>query len=177
MILKLGARCRCKSEIVGSLHGVSVEPQERIVLQLIIEQPQASPLVRVRLPFGRVDLADADQISIAMIGADFRTLPEYGGSASKTPRRPARGARSDGPDERILTARTRVECRDGLVGNLSHLLVDPRTGDITGLAFPFGVHFQRNVQVPSSQVSSVSADVIELHFDMDEIESLPTLRT
>lgn len=173
----LGSRCRCQAEMVGTLHAVSIEPRERIVLQLVVEQPQASPLVRVRVPFGKIATADPDQVSIAMSAADFRALPEFGGSASRTPRRPARGGgRGELPDERIVTARTRIECRDGLVGNLTHLLVDPRSGDLTGLAFPFGVHFQRNLQVGFDKVADLGSDVIELSIDMDELEGMPTLR-
>ena len=176
MILALGSRCRCHAEMVGTLHGVAVEPVEKIVLQLVIEQPQASPLVRVRVPFGRIVTADVDQVSISMSPAEFRTLPQVGPPTSRTPRRPSRGGRGDDTEERILTSRTRIECRDGLVGTLSHLLADPRTGDLMGFAFPFGVHFQRNIQVGFDQVSDLGSEVLRLRFDMNEIETFPTLR-
>ena len=76
----------------------------------------------------------------------------------------------------MLGPRTRIECRDGLVGNLTHLLADPRTGDLLGLAFPFGVHFQRSIQVGFDQVVDIGTDSIVLRFDMNELEAFPTLR-
>lgn len=177
MILKLGARCRCHAENVGVLHAVAVEPQERIVLQLVVEQPQATPLVRVRVPFGRIDFADADGVSLAMSAADFRALPQHGAPTSRTPRRSSsKGGRATDIDERLLTARTKIECRNGYLGTLTHLLVDPRSGDLTGLAFPFGLHFARNVNVGIDQLVEIGADEIALKFDMDDLEAFPTLR-
>ncbi len=181
MILKFGARCRCRSEIVGTLRGVLVEPRERLVLALVVEQPQAEPLVRIRVPFLRVDAADPDQIALGLSAADFRELPEHDGSASRTPRRPpGRGARGAGPsagDERLLTARTRIECRDGAdAGTLGCLIVDPRSGDISGFAFPFGVTVMRDLQVGADQIAEVQGDRIVLEFDEEAMQELPTLR-
>lgn len=177
MILKFGARCRSRSEVVGSLHGVAIEPAEKLVLQIIVEQPQATPLVRIKVPFGRVDSADADQVSLGMSPADFRALPQHGVEASRTVRRPVRGStRGNAHDERVLTARTRIECRDGEVGSLGMLLADPRTGDLQGFTFAFGLQVMRDVHVGVDQIVDFRPDRIVVKFDMDELEHFPSLR-
>ena len=86
------------------------------------------------------------------------------------------GGRGDQMDERLLNSRTRIECRDGLVGTLSHLMADARSGDLLGFAFPFGVHFQRSIHVGFEHVADIGNDSLELKFDMDELEAFPTLR-
>ena len=178
MIFKFGARCRCQTEHVGALRGIVVEPTEKLVLGLIVEQPQAEPLVRVRVPFLRVDAADGDQIALALSAADFRQLPEHDGSASRTPRRQnTRGSRTSTAAERILTSRTRIECRDGAdVGSLGCLLVDARSGDVTGFAFPFGVTVMRDLLVSADQIAEMADGRLVLELDAEALAELPTLR-
>lgn len=178
MILKFGARCRCRSEMVGALHAVIVEPAEKLVLQIVVEQPQATPLVRVRVPFGRIEAADADHVALGMSAADFRLLPQHGAETSRTPRRPARGpARSLETEERTLTARTRVECRDGEVGTLGALTLDPRSGDLLGFGFAFGIQITRDIAVGVEHVGEIRDDRLVLRFDMGDLEEFPTLRS
>ena len=84
--------------------------------------------------------------------------------------------RGEEPNERSLTARTRIECRDGEVGHLSAVQADPRSGDLQAITLPFGMPLTREVLIPWDQVSSVHDDRVELHLDMDALADFPTLR-
>jgi hypothetical protein len=112
-----------------------------------------------------------------MGAADFRQLPQHGAETSRTPRRPQRGpSRTIETEERLLTARTRIECRDGEVGTLGLVALDPRSGDLQGIAFPFGLQITRDVSVGIEHVTEIREGAIVLRFDMDELDQFPTLR-
>ena len=181
MLFKFGAPCRSRAEWVGNLHALIVEPTEKLLLGLLVEEPRATPLIRVRVPFGKVDHADSEQVSLTISPADFKLLPAERAGGMEA--RPARGGasatrkrRGDEPSEKLLTARTRIECRDGEVGSLSAIQVDPRTGDLQAVTLPFGMPVTREVLIPFDHVATTLDDRVELHLDMDSLADFPTLR-
>jgi sporulation protein YlmC with PRC-barrel domain len=179
MLLRFGAPCRNRSNRLGTLHGVAVEPAEKLLLRIIVEEPQAEPLVRVRVPFGRVDQADSDQIVISVTPEEMQQLPPHDPEGLRSKRRPGgRRRRGDEPVERVLTGRTKVQCRDGgEVGALASVTVDSRTGDLESFSFPFGMPMTREISVPADQIAEVRDDRLVLKFDMDSLQEYPTLRT
>lgn len=178
MLLKFGTPCRSRSDRLGTLHGVTLEPNEKLLLRVIVEEPQADPLVRIRVPFGRVDQADVDQIVLSVTLQEMQALPQHDPEGLRSKRRPGgRRRRGDEPVERVLTTSTRVQCRDGgEVGSLSSISVDSRTGDLESFTFPFGMPLTREIQIPADQVSEIRDDRIVLKFDAESLQEYPTLR-
>ena len=168
MLLRFGTICRSRGEALGTLHGLTVEPSERLLLRVIIEEPQADPLVRTRIPFGRIDHGDRDQIVVGMPAAEFRALstrdPVQGRSAG-----PGRRRRGDEPSEVLLTARARVECRDGEVGNLTGLVVDARTGDVEAIVVPMGMPVTRDLFIGADQMADLRDERVGLKCDLNDL--------
>ena len=178
MLLKFGTPCRSRGELLGTLWGVTVEPGERLLLRLVVEEPQAEPLVRVRVPFSRIEHADGDQVALSMTAAEVRACPHHETESLRGGRRkPGRRRRGEEPPERLLTARARVLCRDDEVGQLVALTVDSRTGDIEDLGFPFGVPITREVVVAASHVEEIRDDRVVLKISMDDLGEFPSRRT
>ena len=178
MLLKFATACRSRSQWLGSLHGLAVEPAEKLLLKVIVEGAQAEPLVRVRVAFGRIDQADADQIVLGMSAEEFQALAQAEADGAARRRGPAgRRRRGDEPSERILTARSKVECRDGEAGSLAGVVVDSRTGDLEGIVLPMGMPMTRDVLVPADNLAEIRDDRVVLKFDLDDLAGMPTLRT
>jgi len=179
MLLKFATRVRSRAEWLGSLTGVVIEPNDRILLRVVVEEPKASPLVHVGVPFGHVDAADASQVVLSISPAEFKKLPtvDRDGAAQARRRLPSsRSRRSDEATERMITARSRVTCRDGEVGTVSAIQVDGRTGDLQAFTFAFGMPLTREVLVGFERVERIESDGLELGIDMDDLAEFPTLR-
>jgi hypothetical protein len=179
VLLKFATRVRSRADWLGTLVGVVIEPNDRILLRVLIEQPRASPLVHVGVPFGHLEAADASQVVLSISPAEFKRLPvvDRDGGVQVRRRSPsARGRRGDEATERLITARSRVTCRDGEVGTVSALQVDARTGDLQAFTFAFGMPLTREVLVGFERVERVENDGLELGIDMDDLAEFPTLR-
>jgi hypothetical protein len=176
MLLKFGAACRSRARLLGKLHGLAVEPAERLLLKIVIEEPQAEPLVRVRIPFGRLDQADADQVVLGLSGVEYEGLAKAEAEAAARRRSGGRRRRGDEPLEQVLTARTKIECRDGEIGQLVGIVVDPRSGEFESIILPMGVHVLRDVIVPAKEISGLLDDRVTLHCDMNDLAEHPSLR-
>jgi sporulation protein YlmC with PRC-barrel domain len=180
MILRFGAPCRSRGERLGTLWGVSVEPSEKLLLRVIVEEPQAEPLVRVRVPFNRVEQADADQVVLGVSAAEMKSFPpmEADARGSNARRRASRRRRGDEPAERVLSARARIVSREGNeVGSLSALSVDARTGDLEDLSFPFGMPLTREVVIPAQHVDELREDRIALKVGVEELAHFSSRHT
>lgn len=178
MLLKFGTHCRSRGERLGTLWALSVEPSEKLLLRAIIEEPQGEPLVRRLVPFSRLDQADDEQVVVGMTRDEFQALPCHdpgGGRGGR--KRSGRRRRGDEPVTRVVTARTRVACRDGEVGSLDALSVDPRTGDLTDLSFEFGHPTTRDLAVAIQHVEEVRDELISLALSMDDLADFPSRRT
>lgn len=178
MLLKFGAACRSQARFLGKLHGLAMEPTEKLLLKVVVEEPQAEPVVRVRVPFGRVDQADADQVALGLTGTEYDALAK--GEAEAAERRRAgtggRRRRGEEPPEHVLTARTKVECRDGEIGNLSGIVIDPRSGELESIVVPMGVHVTREVAIAAKEVLEIRGEMISLQCDMNDLADYPSLR-
>lgn len=168
MLLRFGTICRSRGEGLGTLHGVTVEPSEKLLLNVIVEEPQAAPLVRTRIPFGRIDHADRDQVAVGMPAAEFRALgvrdPTVGRAGGQGRRR-----RGDEPTGILLTARTRIECRDGEVGRLAAIVVDSRTGDVEAIVVPVGMPLTRDLVIGVEHVSDLRDDRLGLDCNLNDL--------
>jgi hypothetical protein len=176
MLLKFGTPCRSRGQILGHLWGLSIEPGERLLLRLIVEEPQSEPLVRVQVPFGRLDQADADSVALGLAAEEFQSLPQFEGPGGRSRRRSGRRRRGEEPAFKTLTTSTRIACRDGQVGTLNGLGVDARTGDIVDVAFAFGVSTTRELAIGIDQVEEISEETIQLRLNMDDLAEHPSRR-
>lgn len=160
-----------------------MEASEKLLLKLVIEEPQAEPLVRVRVPFGRIDLADADQVVLGLSESEYDALAKAEAEAAARRRGAAGGGtglrrrRGEEPVEQLLTSRTKVECRDGEIGSLVAIVLDPRSGELVSIIVPMGVHVMRDVIVPAREVTGMTSEVVTLVCDMNDLAELPSLRS
>ncbi|MEM7248507.1 MAG: hypothetical protein AAF533_24455 [Acidobacteriota bacterium] len=172
MLLKFGTNCRGGEHELGTLWGVTVEPKERLFLRAVVEQPQADPLVRAKVPFGRVDRANDEQVVLSCSPEELGTMPRHDEPAADAQRkRSRRRRRGEEIDERVLTKTTKVVCRDGEVGQLMSITVDARSGDLEDLSFEGGVTTPREVVVPASMATEWSEETVQLDCSRDDLES------
>ena len=176
MLFKFGTRCRSGGTNVGNLWGLSIEPAERILLRAVVEEPQSEPLVRIQVPFGRVDNSDADVVSLGMSPDEFKQLPPLDQPGRGSRRRSGRRRRGEEPMFRTLTTGTRVACRDGQVGTLDAVSVDSRTGDLTDLSFDIGVTTTREIVVAFEHVEEIGEEEIVLRLNRDDLQEFPSRR-
>lgn len=170
MQLKFGTLCRSRGEEVGTLWGVSIEPRERLLLRVIIERPQAHPLVRVKVPFASIARADADQLVLAVSAAQLEGLPALVRESGEDARRARRRRRGDEVLEKVLTRQTQVFCRDGEAGVLSGISVDDRSGDVEELFFEVGAMTERTVTVRCSELEDFEDGRLNLKLERDDLE-------
>lgn len=175
MIFKFGTPCRSRGTHLGNLWGLSIEPSEKILLRAIIEEPQSEPLVRLQVPFGRVDHADADSVVLGISVDEFKQLPEFD-LGGRTRRRSGRRRRGEEPLFRTLTTSTRLACRDGEVGTIDSIGIDSRTGDLSEVSFQMGVTTTREVVIGFEHVDEIGDEVIELRLNRDDLQGFPTRR-
>ena len=175
MLLRFGAACRSRGQRLGTVWGACLEPSEKILLRLVVEEPQAEPLVRVKVPFNRIQTADSEQVALDISAEDFRACPPHG-PAGDAGRRVSRRRRGDEPVERVLTARTRLHCRDGEVGTLVALGLDPRSGDLLDVSVAFGMPLTRELVIGAEHVEEIRDDHVVLGIHRDELEAFPTRR-
>ena len=172
MQLKFGTMCRHRGEELGTLWGVAVEPRERLLLRIIIERPQAEPLVRVKVPFASIARADADQLVLTISAAQLEGLPAIVRESGEEGPRSRRRRRGDGVLEKILTRQTRVHCRDGEAGPLSSITIDERSGDVEEFAFEFGALTERLVTVEAKTVDDLDELRVNLKLERDDLAEL-----
>lgn len=173
MHLKFGTLCRSRGEELGTLWGLAIEPRERLFLRAILERPQADPLVRVKVPFASLARADDEQVVLELSAAELDRMPAHesddGDDASRRSRRRRRG---DEVLEKVLTARTRVHCRDGEAGPLVGLGLDERSGDIEDIALEVGATTPRVIRVKVQDVEQIEDGRIELGLNRDDLAEL-----
>lgn len=178
MLLKFGTPCRSRGEHLGTLWGVTVEAGERLLLRVIVEEPQATPLARVRVPFGRLEVADSDHVVLALSEQEFRALPPHEGDGARrrAPAASGRRRRAEEAAERVLTASARVHCREGEVGMLSAVSVDSRSGDLEDISFSMGMPLTREVVIPAQHVEEIRDDRVQLSLGMNDLAEFPSRR-
>ena len=176
MLLRFGATCRSRGQRLGTLWGACFEPSEKLLLRVIVEEPQAEPLVRVKVPFSKLLAADGDQVALDISAEELRTSPAHGAPLADVDKRRARRRRGDEPIERILSARTRLHCRDGEVGTLTGLSVDARSGDLLDLSLAFGMPLTRELVIGAEHVEDLRDDQVDLGINRDDLETFPTRR-
>jgi hypothetical protein len=172
MQVKFGVMCRSGGEEVGTLWGVSIEPRERLLLRIIIERPQADPLVRVKVPFASIARADADQLVLSISADQLEGLPAMVQESGDEGRRARRRRRGDEVLEKILTRQTPVFCRDGEAGPLSGVSVDERSGDVEEITFSVGVMTERLVSVRTGDIDDFDDGRLNIKLERDDLDQL-----
>ena len=80
------------------------------------------------------------------------------------------------PQETPVDRYTRVTGREGPMGRLDHVLLDPDTGDVRALALRKGHLLTKDVIVPAGWVERVGEDEIVIDADRTMLERLPEYR-
>jgi sporulation protein YlmC with PRC-barrel domain len=79
------------------------------------------------------------------------------------------------PGELAVQRGTRVEAKDGYVGNVDEFVVNPVTGHITYLVMREGhLWGAKNVLIPFSAMDDTGDDTLFLNIDKQRLKSLPT---
>lgn len=105
-------------------------------------------------PWGGMDLAPASS------GSMIVTHVDVGVSETETP----------------IGRGTRVSCRDGVVGVIDHVLIDPETETVRTLVVAKGHLLTKDVVVPAAWVEEVREDETVLATDRAMLEKLPEYR-
>jgi sporulation protein YlmC with PRC-barrel domain len=80
------------------------------------------------------------------------------------------------PGELAVRRGTKVEARDGRVGHVNELVLDPESGHISHLVMEEGhLWGKREVTVPVSAIDYLLEDTVYLKLDKSAIEQLPTV--
>ncbi len=79
------------------------------------------------------------------------------------------------PGELAISRGTRVEAKDGYIGNVDEFVVNPENGHITHLVMRKGhLWGKKDVIIPLSALGDTHDDTVFLKIDKHQIESLPT---
>lgn len=82
------------------------------------------------------------------------------------------------PEELALRHGARVEATDGYVGQVSELIIDSNTMQVTHLVVQLGHLFtERKITIPVTQVDHMDEEMIHLNLDRQSIEKLPATPT
>jgi hypothetical protein len=79
------------------------------------------------------------------------------------------------PGELAIQRGTRVEAKDGFVGNVDEFVINPITGRITYLVMREGILWgAKKVLIPLSAMDDTGDDTLFLNIDKHQMDSLPT---
>jgi sporulation protein YlmC with PRC-barrel domain len=81
------------------------------------------------------------------------------------------------PGELAVRQGTKVAARDGTLGHVGELVLNPETGHISHLVLEEGhLWAKKEVAVPVSAIDYLLEDTVYLKLDKREVESLPTVQ-
>jgi uncharacterized protein YrrD len=145
----------------------------------------------VYVPIEAIESSDDDAVHVSLTLTELEHLPpvgtdgvsadaQDGAARSTTAQRQLRptssGRMAALAGGRPLRAGQKVVARDGEVGQLDLVLVDPRTDRAAGFVVRKGVFFVRDVIVPVEWIKSVQQDRITLVASKEQLERLPEYR-
>ncbi len=196
----IGAEARCSDGDCGQVTQVVIDPVARAVTHLVVEPKHRQGLGRL-VPLDLVEDATSDEVRLTCTMEEFEKLdfaeetqflPGSGGHADYTagqalsqPYYGLSGVIGDVPqavtydslplDEVAVRRGEHVEARDGKIGVVQGLVVDPRTHHVTHVLLQEGhLWGRKQVAIPIDAVRKVDAGV-RLDITKQQVEDLPAV--
>lgn len=199
LALKLGAHVYGRNKHCGHLAKIVIEPTIWQLTDLIVENGLIFKQATV-LPIAEVADTLGQTVNLKITHEQLRELPEYQETVVNKGIADWPAVKSVGEVEYlalpvtnvpnltltrqkerigvskeslILDNQTRVECLDGYVGHLSHLIVDARDNLISDLVFCQGTLFPKHYLISSYYVDHLTEPKIVLAKTLAESDQLP----
>jgi sporulation protein YlmC with PRC-barrel domain len=200
MNIPIDAKVECRDGACGRSTNVLVNPVSLTVTHVAIEDKSLPDNPTRLVPMAYVAEVDDDLIKLNCTRADVEKLGPFivtemvQQSAPGGANRPGDGYYSpqyvfndSAYDEvemmeipegvRALHGGMHVEASDGRVGKLDELVLDSKSGAITGLVMRTGhLWGVRDVTVPVNQIGSVDGDTVYLKLDKSAVGALPAMK-
>jgi sporulation protein YlmC with PRC-barrel domain len=204
----IGAPVLVEEGEIGRLRHVVVDPGEEVVTDLIVEQgrllrrsivvpvgwvqhaDERGVLLNARLAdleelptYREVEFEEPDPAKRRVAGydsADVRYwITPYGPIVPRQPHLAQRVRLGVQDDAALIGRGARVSAAGGqALGTVDHLLVDPRTREVTHLVVHplFRLGHEDDVVVPRDQIETLGAEDVRLRVPREEVERLPRYR-
>jgi len=197
--IPIKAKVECTDGACGRSTNVVVNPVNRAVTHVAIEDKSLPDNPTRLVPMANVAGVDGDRIRLNCTKADVAKLGPFV-VADFIQQSPSGGAYSSGdgyyaqyvvddtaydevevqeiPEGELgLYGGMRVEASDGRVGKLDELVLDAKSGATTGLVMRKGhLWGARDVTVPVDQIDLVGGDTVHLKLDKSAVGALPTMK-
>jgi sporulation protein YlmC with PRC-barrel domain len=199
MQFTIGADAMCRDGGCGKVIRVVIDPLAKAVTHIVVEPEHRQGLGRL-VPLAVVHAATTDQVeldctseelaqfdqaeethflpasagSLGYVATDVLSLPYYGlGPGNISP--PLTEDRL--PLGEVAVRRDEyVRARDGAIGRVHALVIDPRDRHVTHLLLQEGhLWGKKEVAIPISAVSGIDEDGISLTLSKQEIQDLPAV--
>jgi len=199
MKIPINAKVECTDGACGKSTNVIVNPVTRTVTHVAIEDKSLPDNPTRLVPVANVAAVTEDRINLNCTRADCAKLGPFV-VADFIQESPSRGAYSSGEDyhaqyvlddtgydefdeqeipegEVGLYGGMRVEASDGRVGKVDELVLDSKSGVITGLVMRKGhLWGSRDVTVPVGQIKFVGGETVYLKLDRSAVGALPAMK-
>lgn len=189
MQIRPGAQVIAGTDLIGKVSRLVYRPESSEVVGIVV----TGWIVLghdVFVPIEAIERTEPDAVHLALSLAEVSRLPPLepgdasadvapaGGPSGRTRlvRAAASGQMPALAGGRPLRAGQKVTARDGEVGRLDLVLIDPRTDRATGFVVRKGTLLVRDVIVPIELVQEVERDRIVLNATKDEVDRLPEYR-
>jgi uncharacterized protein YrrD len=189
--------------VIGKVDRLVVSPGSGEVTGLVVRK---GLLLRrdVVIPIGAVERADENEVRVGLAAEELDALPEYreqdyvappadwrspsgqpnenlvfdlSGTRGWRDLHPAQGGQVEpAAGGRPIRAGQRVVCRDGTVGKVDLVLVDPTSRRATHIVVRRGTFVQHDIIVPVEWAREITRDEIVLDATREQIEMLPEYR-
>ncbi len=203
--IRIGSKVECPDGEAGRVVKVVLDPDHRKVSHIIIEHGLPGLSRMVVVPLSAVRRWDEDKVELEMSKLELTRLPEYYevdyvepapevsagwqafyapgqilvpaplpvGQVSGQTRRIVKGV----PGDMVTIGRgTPVECQDGRVGTVDHILIDPRTGQVVKFVVRRGRLFAHDIAIPVELASELDTTGIYVDLPASELARLPEYR-
>jgi len=199
MNVPINAKVECTDGACGRSTTVVVNPVNRSVTHVAIEDKSLPDNTTRLVPMANVAEVTDDRIRLSCTRADVAKLGPFV-VADFIQQSPSGGAYSSGdgysagyvfddtaydaveeqeiPEGELgLYGGMHVEASDGRVGTVDQLVLDPKSGAITGLVMRKGhLWGSKDVTVPVGQIESVDGDAVHLKLDTSAVGALPAMK-
>ena len=165
MIISLNASLFCASEPCGLVVSAIICPAERTVTHLVALGNRQYEYEERLVPLNLLSQGAHHFIDLRCSQTTFNQLPLFEGSHALLPFGTIN-----------IQSRTVIQAKNGRVGVLSHLILEPVSNHISHLIMQYS-HFrkQRQVMIPIAQVQTLDDSVISLNIDKQALTTLPAV--
>lgn len=163
MIISLSASVYCANEPCGQVAAAIVRPAEPVATHIVVLGSRQYDGDERLIPIDLLSHGANHFIDLSCSRTTFGQLPLFEESSDQIQL-----------DALTIQSRAVIQAKNGRVGVLSHLIIEPITNRISHLIMQYS-HFrqQRQVMIPIAQVQAFTDSVINLKIDKQFLSTLP----